>query len=468
MKKITTIGIDIPSNGDNYIKIDSKSSLSESDIVIFSPDFEHSNYSTYDYSSSSQTYEGKKLYSKSSSTNIIEHSKHWKSEILHFVENGGTVFIILSKREDFYIYTGTKTFSGTGRNQKTTEHVSPFSNYNFLPLSKIEFNSSSGKIVVPSNSMFTNFFKTFQEYISYEIYLKSENIQNPTFTTKNKDRILGANIKIKNGYIIFLPNIDLDKQEFIKYNSKTDKTTWTPEAIKAGKSFLSNIAEIDKTLKKSIEKTPKPNWLQSDEFELKISSETKNLIKKNEEIIIKKSKENENLRIELEEKESLKDLLFETGKPLENAVIKALKILGYSAENYDDGELELDQIIISPEGERFIGECEGKDSKDIDVTKFRQLLDGLNADFEKETVTEKAFGLLFGNPQRLLPPSERTLTFTTKCLSGANREKIGLIKTEDLFRVSKIIQENNDVDYANKCRKVISEQLGGIITFPEK
>ena len=316
--------------------------------------------------------------------------------------------------------------------------------------------------------MFTDFFKNFQNYISYEIYLKAESLNNPTFTTKNKDRILGMNLKVKNGYVIFLPDINLDRPEFTKYNSKTDKTTWTPEAIKVGKALLSNIAEIDKTIKKATEKTPKPNWIQSDDFNLKESLNTEILIRKNEEIIMKKSKENENLKVLLEEQESLKDLLFESGKPLEIAVIKALKIIGYSAENYDDGDLELDQIILSPEGERFIGECEGKDSKDIDVTKFRQLLDGLNADFEKEIITEKAFGLLFGNPQRMLPPAERTLSFTAKCLSGAKREKIGLIKTEDLFRICRIIQENNDIEYAAKCRKAIIEQMGEIVIFPEK
>ena len=182
--------------------------------------------------------------------------------------------------------------------------------------------------------------------------------------------------------------------------------------------------------------------------------------------ILKKQKEIENLKLKLDEQESLKDLLFETGKPLENAVIKALKILNYQAENYDDGKLELDQIIYSPEGERFIGECEGKDNKDIDVSKFRQLLDGLNADFEKEEVNEKAVGLLFGNPQRLLNPSERTLTFTQKCMTGAKRENIGLIKTEDLFLVCRHILENNDDKFAEKCRKAISQQLGQIIKFP--
>jgi hypothetical protein len=87
----------------------------------------------------------------------------------------------------------------------------------------------------------------------------------------------------------------------------------------------------------------------------------------------------------------LQDLLFEQGKPLENAVTKALRILGFEAENYDDGELELDQVITNSEGHRYIGECEGKDNKDIDITKFRQLLESLNADFDREEVEEKAY-----------------------------------------------------------------------------
>lgn len=168
----------------------------------------------------------------------------------------------------------------------------------------------------------------------------------------------------------------------------------------------------------------------------------------------------------LEEEESLKDLLFESGKRLENAVILALKILGYHAENYDDGVLELDQIITSPEKERFIGECEGKDNKDIDISKFRQLSDAINEDFQRDEVSEEAFGLLFGNPERLVEPSKRKLDFTLKCKSGAKRKQIGLIKTVDLFTVSKYLLENEDEAFKAACRKAIKEQLGEIIIFP--
>ncbi|QKZ14192.1 hypothetical protein [Spirosoma sp. KUDC1026] len=143
-----------------------------------------------------------------------------------------------------------------------------------------------------------------------------------------------------------------------------------------------------------------------------------------------------------------------------------MKILGYSAEGFDDGRLELDQIIISPEGDRFIGECEGKDTKDIDVSKFRQLQDALNEDFAREEVSEKAYGILFGNPQRLTSPFERTLDFTDKCKRGAEREKIALIRTADLFNAAQYVTEFKDEAYKVQCRQAIREQLGSVVVFP--
>jgi hypothetical protein len=468
MKRISNIGIDIPSDEDNYIRLDSNESLSETDIAIFCPDFSNTIYSSYDSSSfnGNEQYEGKKLYNKVSSAKIIDHTNHWKSEILHFVENGGMMIVVLSKIEDFYIYTGEKSFTGTGKNQKTTYHVIPYSNYNFLPFSTIKFHSASGKSVFPNNNIVNDLYQNCKDYLSFQTYIKGDKISNILFTTKNKDRILGASLQINKGNVIFVPDISFKDLKLRKYNEKTEKSLWTPEAIKVGKMFINSIVEIDKVLRKSMEKSPKPNWLQNESFILQESEKIAELINTNKSEILRRQKEIEKLELGLEENESLKDLLFETGKPLEQAVIKALKILGYKAENYNDGTLELDQIILSPEGERFIGECEGKDTKDIDVSKFRQLLDGLNADFEKETVQEKAFGLLFGNPQRVMDPAERTLSFTIKCVTGAKREKFGLIKTSDLFIVCRHIIEHNDNNFALKCRKAIVEQLGQIIEFP--
>lgn len=468
MKEYKGIGFNIPSENDDFIGLDSFASLADTDIAVFCPDLSTTSYSTYDDNSLKRgEYEGKKLYNKESSVLIKEHSNHWKKELLHFVETGRTLFVILPRKSDFCIYTGTKEFSGTGKNQKTKHHVAQFSNYNFLPFNFLEYHTASGKNVTPKSDLIKDFFSHFKDLISYEVYLESQEELKEVFTTKNGDRMLGAMFKVKDGFVIFLPNFNFNDQKFSEHSKESNEEFWTNTAIKRGKILINSFVSIDNSLRSEKAKTPKPEWVEKDEYSVEIAVKTKKLIRKVAKDIEKKTKELKELNSVLGEQESLKDLLFETGKPLESAVIKALRALGYKADNYNDGELELDQIILSPEGHRYIGECEGKDNKDIDVSKFRQLSDGLNADFEKETVTEKAYGLLFGNPQRLLSPNERTLDFTLKCKTGAKREKIGLIKTSDLFKVCKIVLEKNDIEFAKKCRDAIHNQLGEIIIFPD-
>ena len=129
--------------------------------------------------------------------------------------------------------------------------------------------------------------------------------------------------------------------------------------------------------------------------------------------------------------------------------------------------MELDQVIISPEGDRFIGECEGKDKSDISVDKFRQLHDSIQEDFAREDVDEMAMGLLFGNPHRLTEPDKRSSFFTDKCMNNASRAGIALIKTTDLYEVARYVSDSGDMEFAKKCRQAIKDQLGKVVKFPE-
>lgn len=162
MKTIVNIGISIPKEV-SKIKLDSFSSLSEADIAIFAPNFLNTSYSTYEgYSMDSGVYQGKRCFNKESSAKILEHSKHWKNELPNFVNNGGTLFLILSPKEEFYVYTGSNTVSGTGRNQKVTNHVTQMSNYDFLPF-KLQYNSASGKTIIPLNPLVKDLYNNFKQ-----------------------------------------------------------------------------------------------------------------------------------------------------------------------------------------------------------------------------------------------------------------------------------------------------------------
>lgn len=458
METIIGVGFNIPSEEDDYLSFDSKGSLSDADIVVFNPDLHNTSY-TSDYGNNS--FQGKRLYNTDSSFEVKEHSNHWQNEILNSLKSGKTIFITLTEKIDFFIHTGQKNTSGTGRNQKVTNIVEAYHNYKFLPNFAFEIVASSGSKIYSYSSLVTNLYECCKEYFAFEAYIKvKEESKNLLFATKSKDKILGRAIKATNGYLIFIPAINLPDSF---YKADAD---YTKDAYAWGKRFKQVLAEIRKSLKTKVETTPHPEWSHNEKFNLSNAIKTKRTIVKTQKKLLELQKNISNLEEVLKEQESLKDLLFETGKPLENVVIKALKILGYSAEGYNDGILELDQIIISPEGDRFIGECEGKDSKDVDVSKFRQLLDSLNEDFAREEVSDKAYGILFGNPQRLISPEERTLDFTEKCRKGAKREKIALIKTADLFNVAKYVLETADENFKIKCRETIKEQLGKVVEFP--
>lgn len=457
-KQILTIGYTIPAFDKNHVGFHGSSSLMDADILLISP---NALYPMGEWVSFTSSDGG--CYNVEASRAYKQKMSRLKKEINDHLNAGKNVFIFLTKEDGHCLANGV-SMEKKSRNFNTET----YSNYNFLPINIGTLTSASGKhIEFSGNPIFSDFYKKFKNNLEYQLYIENPNKAQAIFTGKDKTKILGATYKEKNGHIVALPFLGYNENKFTEYRGKEKKSYWTSEAIKFGHSLTSCLVNIDQQLTQESEKTPTPEWATQKDFSIKKALLIEKEIEKNEQKIEELKVRNIQLSKELVEENILKDLLFEQSKPLENAVITALGILGYQAENYDDGVLELDQVITSPEKHRFIGECEGKDSKDINITKFRQLLESLNADFERDEVKEKAFGILFGNPQRLTNPNERNLDFTQKCKIGAEREKIALIKTADLFIVSQYLNENKNEEYKKTCRKTIYDGLGKVVEFPK-
>lgn len=172
------------------------------------------------------------------------------------------------------------------------------------------------------------------------------------------------------------------------------------------------------------------------------------------------------LETRLSEAGRLRYLLFAQGRPLESAILEALRLLGFEAQPYSDGESEFDAVFVSSEG-RCLGEAEGKDSKAINIDKFSQLERNLQEDFARNDVNDYAKGVLFGNAYRLMPLSERGEYFTAKCRSAAKRVRAALMRTPDLFAPARYLKDNpSDATYAKQCREAIFRSEGDIVIFP--
>lgn len=455
-KEIITIGYEIPGFSDRYIQFSSKTSLMDADIIILSAEDLYPHGDWVRFSSG-----GGGCYDVVSSKRYIKRLEHLKKEIVDSLKLGKTIFFILSDKVSHTLATGVTSTKGSNNYSTTSK-----SNYGFLPKKIGDITTAKGKVVVnKGNSLFTDFYNSFKDYLEYQVYFENLNQGEVLFTGRDSTKVLGSIHKMSKGHFITLPYIKYDNKAFTE--EKDDSVVWTSTAIKFGERLIQSITQIDKQIKHHSNKTPAPKWVEDEIYLTKKAFELIKLLKTNEEKLEQLKTKKESYLVKLAKEHTLKDLLFESGKPLENAVTEALLILGFNAENYDDGTLELDQVVLSPEKHRYIGECEGKDTKDINITKFRQLVESLNADFAREEIEEKAFGILFGNPQRLTSPEKRSLDFTKKCKIGAAREKIALVRTPDLFLVTKYLKENRNRKFAKECRDAIYKGLGEVVQFPK-
>lgn len=460
-KKVFSIQFEPPGDGTEELSFDSGRSLLDADIIIFRPAV-----SVY----CNDTYQGKPCLNDDRSVSLLEHAEHWRREILAALSTGKTVFVIASALQEYYVGTGERTYSGTGRNRQVTRQVTGWNNYQSLPIELTPVASrGQGMTLTADGQVLSSLWQEFEKYFEYEVYLTSDGLK-PYVTTRHGDRKLGGLYEDKrhSGSLIVLPNIDFDVEELVEartdeYGERTN--FWTEEALSVGQRFVNSLIEIDKIVRSELAATPAPEWSSALDYELPAEREIKsNLLKLDSEIEELTSKKQE-FRSQLVHEGRFRGLLYEKGAPLESAIIEALKCLGFSASGYRDSQSEFDVVFESPEG-RMLGEAEGRDEKQIGIGKLRQLEMNLLEDFERDEVETIAKGVLFANAQRLAAPETRNHFFTEKCLSAAKRSGTALVRTPDLFKCVKYLVENSDPEFMKGCREAILSCDGEIVSFP--
>jgi hypothetical protein len=478
-KHILSVGILIPGYLIDTFGFRSNSTLLDADMIIFSP-------SLRDYYSSEQ-YQGKPTICDSDSPVLVQDASHWKNELKMALSAGKTVFLFLSDVTNVYVYSGTQRHEGTGRLARVVNVVSPFDPFCAIPIPDFAntIRRSQGHRIVSTTNIgpLAPYWKEYGPYTQYHIYLETT-IGTACLVTPAGEKMLGGIIRFEGmkGAVVVLPPPDFeqiveDKKKLI-YGREKDKRAKAgkgrPSALKAkqnaevivGKEFLGHLIEVDKVIREGSQRTPSPKWIMHDEYS--IAEETSCL-----EMIAEMEKQVECLKqkqLEAEDRAmvaaSLKGLLFETGMPLELVIIEALKLMGFKAEPFKDGDSEFDIVFEDFEGVRFIGEAEGKNDKAINIDKLAQLERNIQEDFEKNKSENYAKPVLFGNAYRLLPLTERSEYFTTKCITGAKRAGAALVRTPDLFPIARYLKEHDDKDFAKLCRTAIRDSSGELVQFP--
>lgn len=460
VKKILSVGYQLATEKVEYSTFSEKVSLLDWDIILFQPDI-----SGFFNSYSVDYYQGKRSLNDNASFRLKEACEHWRRELSEAVSNGKTVIVHLSPPEEFFVGTGSKSVSGTGRNQKVTRHVEAYTSYQSLPALPRWTIARGAEMVIAQSyrGILAPYWERFKDVSDYEVVFEA-GTKGGCISTRRGEKPVGLMLQSKSsdGTLLMLPDIDFAPENF--FEERDDEYFFNEEARRFAAQYLSEVVNLDSTLRSESERTPQPDWALAEEYKLAEEVRLLEELLKVEAELEEAQRKKEAVASNLDEASQLRGLLFESGKPLEAAILKALRILGFKAENHDDGTSEFDAIFESEEG-RLLGEAEGKDSKPIAISKLRQLSVNIHEDLEREEVAAPAKGILFGNAFRLSKPADREEHFTQKCISSAQTMSIGLVPTQELFRVARYLSEAGDEVFAKKVRLALINGIGPI-EFP--
>ena len=458
-KRILTVGLDLASSETECADIRSKHSLLDWDIVLFKLQIGTTFYSD-------DTYQGKPNFSENTSFQVTESCEHWRREIKQAVEAGKTVIIFATKLEESFVDTGKRSHSGTGRNRKTTVLVSKYDNYRFVPadLSPVEAAGRAMKLSARGAKILATYWEEFENSSRYQVTFSNEKVPG-CIVTRAGDRAVGAIYRSKSsaGTLLVLPDIDFDPDHFLKHNK--DTVEWTPAAEQFAARMIATVVVLDKALRREGELTPEPSWAAEEEFVLEPERSLKAQLLEAARSVEDAQKQKEKLEDMISVAGAYRALLFEKGKPLEDAVLAALELMGFAVKSFRNSDSEFDVAFESDEG-RLIGEVEGKDRNSVNVEKLRQLSMNIHEDLQRKEVSSPAKPVLLGNAFRLQALTERGEPFTHKCKSAAVPSSTALVFTPDLFFVVKYLLRNDDRDFARECRTALLDTIGRV-TFPE-
>lgn len=463
-KRIFTIGFSLPGDEFEYIEFESNRTILDADIILIEPSLGSLSVEL-DHSYAAKLFAGVPILEEQASFLAKQQIDHWHSEIISAVTAGKLVIIYLTAPTKRYRYTGEKRFSGSGRSRVTNPVVVPVSSYDAVPnLTKVTSKSGSSIRVEKDASFLASYWKEFAGFSPYQVEIEGN--FSVLLRATSGDRIVGGAVLYPSSALLFLPPLRWDEEEFEKEPDEDSEEVWTGEAFAFGKRLVSALVGLSDSFKAANQTTPPPSWVVRSDYRLPEEVVLKSAVAKCESSIASLLAEKSKLEVELSRAGELRRLLFEQGKPLEDAILQAMTLFGFISTSFIDGESEFDGVFVGPEG-RCLGEAEGRDNRAINIEKFSQLERNLQEDFARDEVSEYAKGILFGNAYRLLPPAERSDFFTAKCISAAKRVGAALVRSPDLFAPARYLKENpTDSAYAKKCRDAIFATSGDIVKFP--
>lgn len=276
--EVMSIGYEIPGYSENIETIDSRRAISDVDLVLISTDINTYSYEMNTYSN------GDTSFNIESSRRLDGDISHWHKSILEHANAGDVIFIMLGSVKDFSLATGVTTTKG----KTITYETKTRKNSDIIPVRLNDLNNLQGRNIVTDDTVLNCFKipKTLAGYIQYKVSFGYDDKITPVYLTKNRAKLVGGYRKIGKGYVVLLPSIYYDEEEFITTNKKGEEI-WTKDALNFGEALVGFLKNIKKRLISEDSTTPSPEWANDTNYQTNTEKETISKVKKNNEKIKK-------------------------------------------------------------------------------------------------------------------------------------------------------------------------------------
>lgn len=423
------------------VEFSSDTSCYDYDVVIWDP-----GGSLWHYTGS-DSYMGLHSLSDYYSVQVMADISRRRKEFLELINSGRMLIVIARPPQKFYYATGSKSYSGTGRNRSTTRHVAEGDILDAFP-ADITLTAASGKnIQLVGEGGLQALLRKHSAFMRYAAVM--ENAPGTTIAKiANTDRIVGTMLSSKNGgALVTIPSMDFPEHDeddedddtvLGSYTFQTDLLAWASERVGSKEAL--------------------PDW--ASRYLVTGESATKASILTQEKAIARAKTKLETSQDDLRQIEEKKQLFTGTGRQLELEVRKVLELLGGIVEEPEPGRD--DWIVKFPEGVAVV-EVKGV-SKSAAEKHAAQLEKWVANYLEAEGVLPK--GILVVNTWRQKPLDERTEdSFPKQMLSYSKARNHCLVTGLQFLGIRETIEK--DPSQKQKLRKQLLKQSGIFTDFDD-
>ena len=324
-----------------------------------------------------------------------------RRELNTLLEVGGTLVLFLPAPDSWYIDTGEREYSGTGRNRQTIRKVAETELFSVLPFSIKAEAAETRDLELRAGEPFATFWRANNGRFETAAVL-TEPLGETTLVIAGTEAIAGSLARFKKGLVIVLPQdllypVEEDKEED---TGRDDREESEPEPDPEDVVFLDSLFDLIRALRATSGDFEQPQWAA--QLLLPAEEDTASKVRAANRRVAKAQKQLDAVERAFALLEQRKILFTGTGPALETLVEAALTKLGFAVDEGRPGRSDRiarrgDQVAVL-EIKGLVKSAGEKDAAQLEKWVSEYLLEH----------GEAPKGILAVNGWRAVPLQERT------------------------------------------------------------